>query len=226
MDAETLDSMLRNSLWAQALEPAQLERAVASASEKRVRAGGFVARRGERAEAWMGVIDGLLKMSNVSSEGRSATFTGLAHGAWFGEGTLLKSETRKYDLIALRDSRIAILPKKTFQWLLDNSIGFNRFLLLQLNERLGQFIAMVEFDRLLAPEGRIARCIAEMFNPILYPGSGHAMKISQAEIGYLSGISRQRVNQALKELAERGLLHVEYGGLSILDLEGLRRYGA
>ena len=38
--------------------------------------------------------------------------------------------------------------------LLDSSIPFNRHLLLQLNERLGQFIATVEFDRLLGQTGR------------------------------------------------------------------------
>jgi hypothetical protein len=43
---------------------------------------------------------------------------------------------------------------------------------LQLNERLGQFIAMVEYDRLLAPDARVARCIAQLYNPLLYPGLG------------------------------------------------------
>lgn len=99
----------------------------------------------------MGVVDGLLKMSNVSPEGKLATFAGMPAGAWFGEGTVLKNECRKYDVIALRDSRIACRPRATFTWLLDRSIAFDRFLLDHLNERLGQFIAMVEYDRLLDP---------------------------------------------------------------------------
>jgi CRP-like cAMP-binding protein len=221
---QNLEDMLCASLWARELEPSQLERVLSQMSERTVPAGGFAARKGEKVDAWLGVIDGLLKMSCVSADGRSATFTGLPNGAWFGEGTLMKNEARKYDLIALRDSRLAVMPRNTFHWLLDNSIAFNRYLLLQLNERLGQFIAMVEFDRLLDPDARIARCIAEMFNPILYPGNDMAIKISQEEIGYLSGVSRQRVNQALRELERAQLLRVEYGGLTILDIERLRRY--
>jgi DNA-binding GntR family transcriptional regulator len=51
------------------------------------------------------------------------------------------------------------------------------------------------------------------------------VQISQEEIGYLSGVSRQRVNQALHVLESARLLKVEYGGLTILDLEGLRTFG-
>jgi CRP/FNR family transcriptional regulator, cyclic AMP receptor protein len=116
------------------------------------------------------------------------------------------------------------MPRAVFQRLLDHSIPFNRFLLTQLNERLAQFIAMLEHERLLGTDARVARCIAGLFNPILYPGLGAHVAVSQEEIGFLSGVSRQRVNKALRLLDSRGLLRVEYGGLRILDLEGLRNF--
>jgi CRP/FNR family cyclic AMP-dependent transcriptional regulator len=115
------------------------------------------------------------------------------------------------------------MPRATFTRLLDSSIAFNRFLLEQLNERLAQFIAMLEYERLMDPESRVARCLAWLFNPFLYPGVGQKLRVSQEEIGNLSGISRQRVNQALQALERDGLLRVEYGGVTILDLEGLRQ---
>ncbi len=124
-------------------------------------------------------------MSSVSAAGKSVTFTGIGAGGWFGEGSLLKSEARKYDIVALRDTRMAWMPRSTFDWLLSTSIAFNRFLLLQLNERLGQFIGLVEYERMLEPDARVARCLAEMFNPRLYPGHRSELEISQEEIGYL-----------------------------------------
>ena len=39
------------------------------------------------------------------------------------------------------------------------------------------------------------------------------------------GLSRQRVNEALNVLQDRGLIRIEYGGVRVLDLEGLRRVG-
>ena len=189
-----------------------------------VPAGGFVCRKGEAVEYWFGVIDGLVKVSSVSSDGKSVTFIGVPPGGWFGEGSLLKDEARRYDAVALRDSRIAGMPRATFRWLLDTSIPFNRFLLLQLNERLGQFVATVEFDRLLGPDARVARCLAQMFNRLLYPGLGPKLEISQGELGYLTGLSRQRVNQALQTLEREGLLAVEYGSITVLSLDGLRGF--
>ena len=53
--------------------------------------------------------------------------------------------------------------------LLDTYLTFNRFLIVQLNERLGQFISLVEGERLLEPDARVARCLANLFNPVLYP---------------------------------------------------------
>jgi CRP/FNR family cyclic AMP-dependent transcriptional regulator len=103
-------------------------------------------------------------------------------------------------------------------------VGFNRFLLVQLNERLSQFIAMVENDRLLSPDARLARGLAGLFNPLLYPDIGPTLALSQEEIGQLIGVSRQRVNQALKRLEQEGLIKVDYGAIRVLALDGLRNY--
>ena len=123
------------------------------------------------------------------------------------------------------DSAIIRLPVATFNWLLDSSIPFNRYLLHQLNERVGQFIGKAEYDRLLAPDARVARCLAELFNPMLYPGKGMRLDITQEEIGYLARISRQRTNQALRTLEAAQLLKVEYGAVQVLNLDGLKHYG-
>jgi CRP-like cAMP-binding protein len=150
------------------------------------------------------------------------TFTGLPPGGWFGEGTVLKREVYRYNVQALRKSRVAGLPVNTFHWLLDQSIGFNRFVMNQLNERLGQFIAAREIDRMNNLDIRVARNLAALFNPTLYPGVGEVLRITQQELAYLVGLSRQRVNEALTALAEQGAIRVEYGGLRVLDLGALR----
>ena len=97
--------------------------------------GDYVCRVGRPATYWFGVVEGLLKMSTDSASGRSITFTGVPPGGWFGEGTVIKRESYRYNIMALRNSVVAGLPIDTFHWLLDNSIGFNRFVMNQLNER-------------------------------------------------------------------------------------------
>ena len=219
-----LKRLLEASPWVDSLTAAQRARIETETIVKRVPAGGFVCRKGESVEHWIGVIDGLVKMANVSADGKPTSFTGLPSGGWFGEGSLLKNEPRRYDVVALRDSVIAYVQRATFMALLDTSVAFNRFLLVQLNERLGQFIAMVEHDRLLGPDARLARGLAGLFNPVLYPGLGRSLPLSQEEMGQMVGLSRQRVNQALKRLEQAGLLKVEYGGVTIENLDGLRHF--
>ena len=213
---------LANVPWLVALSP--LERARASAAMRVATAepGDLLCRIGRPPNYWFGVIDGLLKMSNDSTHGPPITFTGVPPGAWFGEGTLLKREPYRYNIQALRRSTVAGLPIQTFHELLDESLAFNRFVLRQLNERLGQFIAAREIDRLEDTDSRVARGLAAMFHPVLYPGVGDLLRITQQELGYVVGLSRQRVNEALKRLQVRGLIRIEYGGVRVLDLEGLR----
>ncbi|HSY28888.1 MAG TPA: cyclic nucleotide-binding domain-containing protein, partial [Burkholderiaceae bacterium] len=117
--------MLHQALWARSLTAEQMARVEAEMVERFVPAGGYVCRKGDPVDHWIGVVDGLLKMSSVSPEGKTVTFTGLLTGGWFGEGSVLKTEPRRYDVIALRDSRLAFMPRATFNWLLDNSIPFN-----------------------------------------------------------------------------------------------------
>ncbi|MBV8618818.1 MAG: Crp/Fnr family transcriptional regulator [Curvibacter sp.] len=185
-------------------------------------AGDYICRMGRPVTYWFGVVEGLLKMSADSAQGHPITFTGVPPGGWFGEGTALKREPYRYNIQALRRSVVAGLPVDSFHWLLDHSIGFNRFVMNQLNERLGQFIAAREIDRLNNPDVRVARSLAALFNPVLYPGVGQVLRITQQELAYLVGLSRQRVNEALRNLEAQQLIRVEYGGLRVLDLEALR----
>lgn len=220
----TLAEFVAAAHWAPGLEPSLRQRAIVETVVRPAPAGSLVCRKGEAVEHWIGVIEGLVKMANVSVDGKPTSFTGIPAGGWFGEGSLLKDEPRRYDIVALRDSAVAYVPRATFMALLDESVAFNRFLLVQLNERLGQFIGMVEHDRLLGPDARLARGLAGLFNPLLYPGVGPTLPISQDELGQLVGLSRQRVNRALKVLEERGLLRIEYGAVTVLDLGGLGRF--
>jgi CRP-like cAMP-binding protein len=221
----TTDYLRTIAAWSHDLNESEIERARQGIIEKSYDKGECICPRGTRLDHWTGVVTGVVKLSTVSSSGKAVTYTGVPAGGWFGEGTVLKNEPRRYDIVALREARIAMMNRQTFLWLFENSVGFNRFLVGQMNERLGQFMALLEFDRLLDATARLARCVASMFNPILYPRTGTHLTIAQEEVGHLSGLSRQVANRSLKTLEAEGLLRLEYGGLTVLDIERLRSYG-
>ena len=114
---------VRNSRWATAIETRYRDRVLSAITECEVSAGCHVCRKGEPVNAWLGVISGLVKLGTVSAEGKMVTYTGVTAGGWFGEGSLLKSEPRRYDVVALRDTRIAAMPREIFSLIGPNGAG-------------------------------------------------------------------------------------------------------
>ena len=218
--------LVRAAIWAAELADDEIERASRGISEKTFSKGSYVCHRGDRLDYWTGVITGLVKISAISRDGKAMTFAGAGPGGWFGEGSVLKDEPRKYDLVAIRTTRLAMLNKATFFWLYENSAAFNRFLVRQLNERMGQFIATIEYDRILDPKARVARNLSWFFNPVLYPDMRSHIEITQEELALLAGVSRQVVNKSLQALEQEGLLRVEHGRIDVLDATRLGEYEA
>jgi CRP/FNR family cyclic AMP-dependent transcriptional regulator len=217
-----LSHFIEASPWRVGLTDAQVERVRRDAYARSYQPGATVLARGSPSLHWLGVVDGMLKVDTVSLDGRTTTFAGVPAGAWFGEGAVLKAEPRPYAVVAIRDSTVAFIPRATFEWLIDESRPFGRWLIEQLNARLGYYVGLVETFRFKDPSARIAFCIAELFNPQLYPGTPAKLPISQDEIARLSGLSRQVTHRALHELEDAGLVRINYGAIEVLDLHGLQ----
>lgn len=219
-----LHEMLEKSVWGRKLGAAEMARVLAECRERSVEAGQAMVRIGEPAEHWIGLISGFGKMSIYSPEGRETTLIGTAPGGWFGEGTLIKRGRWQYDGIALRDSRLALMPRDTFEWLRATSLPFNHYLQSLLSARMGCFIAQLCNARLLDSTARVARSLAALYSPELYPEPGPFLDLRQADVGHLAGVSRQRANAALQKLEAAGLIKVSRRGIEVLDLRGLREF--
>lgn len=220
------DVLLGGTSFHRALSREQLERLHADLHAMPFKAGGSVVHRGAVADAWVGVAKGLVRIENTGADGRHTTLTHFSAGCWFGEGTLLKHGPWPFDAIAVTDSVVAFLPISTFDWLLDSSIAFNRFLLDQLNARLAQFVERCEHLRLHDAEHHVVHCLAEMVDPRLYPYTEDSIAVSQEGLAHLAGVSRSVVSRALHKLEREGLVRVDYRSITLLDPTGLRRFSA
>jgi CRP/FNR family cyclic AMP-dependent transcriptional regulator len=214
--------LLRNSRWAVSLDERELRRVEGETVGRSFVTGQVVCAQASRADHWLGVMEGMVVVKYVSALGRATSLIAVSRNGWLGEGSLLKDELRPYGVVALRDSVIAFMPSATFRRLLHTSLAFNHFLLDQFNARLAQFIP--EHDRFRDSNVRVAHCISEMFNPVLNPNTSRTVNISQEEIGYLSGVSRQYTNGALHRLERAGLIRVCHGSVTVVDLDGLRAF--
>lgn len=174
---------------------------------------------GEPVKGWYAVLSGLVKLQTQSAQGRLSVFLGVPGGEWFGEGSALKTEPRRYDVVALRDTELLCLPRAEFDLLRTTSLAFSEALVAQLNMRLGQAMAIIEAGRIRTPEQRVALYLSRLFWHGL-----RRLSLSQEELGHLAGLSRQTVNRVLQSLEQEGLVTLEFGRVAILNDEGLAAY--
>lgn len=218
----TLDALLDQSAWFSRLDEAARLQVRRNASERPVAAGQSLSHHGDRQHAWFGVLEGLIKWSITSRDGRTVTLGGQSVGSWFGEGTLIRSAPRESELVALRHSRVAQIPAAVFDWLRETQPGFNDFLLRQVNERLHWFMGSFVAQGLLDSDGQVARALVGMVHPLLNPLGERHLQLSQEELAKLAVVSRQSCNTALMHFKEAGLVRSEYGGIVVIDLPGLQ----
>lgn len=222
---QTLSDAIRRSAWAETLTGAQLDRVLHEGVERWVNAGTVLCSAGSAVDHWLGIIDGLVKLTTWSSDGRSLILMGYAEGAWFGEGSLLRQTPRQYEIVALRKTRVAMIPRPVFSWLLDTSPAFSHFVAAQLNDRLSDFIQRIMHERFSPLPHYIAYCLSTLFDPRVFPDACHRVEMSQRDVGELTGRSRQEVNRALQQLEAIGLIERGYHSVTIRDMEQLRSYG-
>jgi CRP-like cAMP-binding protein len=221
---DDLTEFLFETAWFQSVLGDARDRVLQDVYESTHLPGEIVARKGEPVASWIGVVEGLLKVSDVHKNGKPIMFTGIPASGWIGEGTILKRELRRYDIVAVSTTRTAHLPSSTFKWLIDTCLDFNHVVMERLNERAGQFIEMMEIDRIDDLVVRVARAIGTLYNPVLSPNLSTELPLSQSELGEMIGVSRQTVSSALKRLQTEGLVSMRYGYVVILDVRALQNY--
>ena len=218
----SMDELLDQSVWYGEIGESARRQLRADTLERVIAAGDSLGHHGETQHFWYGVMEGLLKWSITSADGRTVTLGGQSPGSWFGEGTLLRGQPRKADLVALRHSCVALLPFETFDWLRRTEPAFNEFLLRQINERLHWFMGSFAAHRLLDTDRFIARTLVGLVHPLLNPRGDRYLHISQEELANLATVSRQRCNETLVSLRRMGMIELEYGAVRIVQLAALQ----
>lgn len=219
----SVETLLKDSPWFGQIDEAAQRQVRADIVERAVAAGEALGYQGEPQHHWYGVLEGLLKWSINAPDGRTVTLGGQSVGSWFGEGTLLRGQPRRAELVALRHGRVAMLPFETFDWLRRTQPPFGEFLLRQVNERLHWFMGSYAAHRLLDTDRLVARALVGLVHPLLNPRGERHLALSQEELANLAALSRQRCNQSLMAMKREGVLQLAYGAIEVLDLAALQR---
>ena len=181
--------------------------------------------KGSAPDALFGMVQGALRVSVAAPDGREAVIAVLEPGHWFGEVSLFVGQQRVYDTCAVEPSEVAVVQAADFHHLIATQpalhMAFTRLVCL----RLRQALAWID-DAILQPlPVRLAhRLVTLDSRPASAESTTVVLAVSQEDLAFMLGVSRQSINRQLKQWEEEGMLRVGYRVVELLDRERLARY--
>ncbi len=205
--------------------PAELlDSLLARCKLRRLVDGEFLYRQGEAGDAMYGVLEGCIRLSNSSRDGRELLVMLVERGEWIGEVSLFDGEPRSHDAYAVGDTQLLVISRRDLDDLLDAQPQLYRYFVPMLCRKLRLALSFVESAALYSLSARLAQRLLDL--QVRYgnrDGDVIDVHLPQEDLAKMLAVSRQAVSRELKRLEKAGLIAVAYGKVRILDSDGLRR---
>jgi len=186
--------------------------------------GDVIVQKGAAGSGMMAVVDGRVKISTVSPEGKEVILDFINPGEVFGEIALLDSRERTADAIAMEACQVMVLERRDFLPFLERHPHTCIKLLSVLCGRLRHTNQLIEDSLFLNVEARFAKRLlgfARQYGESRPEGILIQLKLSQQEIAALIGVTRESVNKQLSAWQELGWVKVGRGSILVTDIEAL-----
>ncbi|AST34712.2 Crp/Fnr family transcriptional regulator [Ralstonia solanacearum] len=212
------------SSWFGALGTPLQDALIDMAVVRRLGSGEALFRRGDPSDGLYCVVDGAIRVGATRADGRESLLAVLEPVNWFGEIGVFDRQARTHDAHADGDTLLLHMPQPPLAALLDRSPESLRAIALLLTHKLRLTFTVLEETTLLPAAERVARRLLLMADGYgdLRLGTRRVLRVPQEQLAQLLALSRQTVNQVLKDFETRGLLRLAYGEIELLDFAGLR----
>lgn len=180
--------------------------------------------RGESPDGLYCVLRGVVRVTATSVSGQEALLAMLEPPQWFGEIAVFDGAPRTHDAWAQEDCELLRVPQAVLLAELDERPQHWRELGQLLTQKLRLTFANLEELTLLPPTGRVAGRLLLMTGGygVWTDRSKRVLEVSQEQLGLMLALSRQTVNQALRELEARGCIKRSRASIEVLDANLLR----
>lgn len=221
-----MDGVLANVPLFVGLEEETASLVASALTTRAVVRGHVVFQEGEKGDRLFVVLDGKVKISRAAADGRENLLAVLGPGEMFGELSLFDPGPRTATATAITESTLASLDHDDLRPLLLAQPTVAAQLLRALAQRLrrtNEAMADLVFSDV---PGRVAKALldlAERFGDESAEGVLVRHDLTQEELAQLVGASRETVNKALSEFANRGWLRLEGRSVLLIDRERLAR---
>jgi CRP/FNR family cyclic AMP-dependent transcriptional regulator len=195
-----------------ALSEADRGAVAAQMREATYQSGQLIFSRGDPGEEMHLVVEGRVRLSVLSVEGRVLSFGHASRGDIFGEIAALDGQARTADATALTRVTTMVLARSSLRRLMEARPQLSQAAVAFVCHRLRATSDQIEAIALHSTQVRLARFLLAA---IALKGRSDVgeqplaldLGMSQTELGLLLGASRSKVNEALATLEKLGAVH-------------------
>lgn len=182
--------------------------------------------KGDEGDRLLGVLAGQVRIYVISNEGRELIMNVMMPGELFGEISLIDGKPRSASAVAVGDTDLLHIKRQDFMTLLKGNGDLCLKFMSILCERVRWTSGLLEDASLLDLPSRLAKRLMSLASGIgEKEGEGIriAVKLSQTDLGNMLGVTREAVNKQLREWKKDGLVDMQDGQMTILNMKGLQR---
>ncbi|MCI0151139.1 Crp/Fnr family transcriptional regulator [Paraburkholderia sediminicola] len=217
-----LGRLLARSAWFRSAPAAMQAQLIEAGRVERLAAGQRLFTRGDSDDGLYCVLDGRVRIGAASSAGKEALLAVIEPVNWFGEIALFDNRPRTHDAYAERDSELFHVPRAALAALLERTPEYWHVIGLLLTQKLRLAFDAIEEAALLPAAPRVARRLLLMAGGYGEPGAlRRVLKVPQEDLAMMLALSRQTINQVLKQFETQGALKLGYAEIEITDVQKL-----
>ena len=216
-DAPEID-ILRRGRWFASLPPALQARMAQAAVMRRFRTGQYLLREGDPPRGMFGLVRGRTRHVCAVGEDREVLMHVGGPGLWTGEYALLSGGRAIGSVIADAPTQALYLSARDWQRIVDEEPRWLRHFGALVAERFATaYRAYADSQAMTRDEWVHARLklVADVERE--HGASMPRIRLSQAHLASMVGVSRQTLNAALMRLQARGLLRVGFRTIELIE---------
>ncbi len=201
-------------------EPQALDDLVASGQLRVLGRGEYAVRRGDPSTAAWFLVQGLLEASLVRSDGQRQLLGLLLPGDLFSLMAVVDDGGAEYDVSAREPCVALLLPLASLRALRDRHPCLARACEAQFVHRARVMQRRLTVDPGISLDTRTAgmlKLLGGIYGTPTAHGVEFNVKLTQSDLADWMGLSRQRMNFALKQLEAEGLIRLQYLSITIVD---------
>jgi CRP/FNR family transcriptional regulator, anaerobic regulatory protein len=194
----------------QTLSPELLKSLTDTAEVVSLPAGTQIFGAGKVPEAYLLLLDGVVRVQQISDSGREIVLYRVSAGESCALTTACLMGYEEY-------ARAVAIPRRTFDDLIARSEAFRRFVFTAFSVRITNLLRVIEDVAFSRIEIRLAQRLLELGG-----ARGH-VDLTHQQLAAELGTAREVISRQLNEFQRRGAISTSRGAIDIVDADQLKR---